>query len=65
MKALPTKNFLWRENKLDSGKELYLSVWSTREGTFQVFRNVSHPLADSVLIVREQPWPLREGNLLW
>lgn len=65
MSPLQTKNFLWRENKLDSGKELYLTVWTKREGSFQIFRNISHPLENSVFIVREQPWPVEEGNLLW
>jgi hypothetical protein len=49
-------------------RELHLSVWFHIDGTFRIYRDLEFPrteVADSVFIVRETPWPRRDGNLLW
>lgn len=48
--------------------ELYLSVWFEKDGSFRVFRDIDIEHRNelrTVLIVRETPWPRRNGNLLW
>lgn len=44
--------------------DLILVVFSHKDGTFEVHRAI-RPKYYSVFIVREAPWPKRDGLLLW